>query len=186
MPYKKSIIFAFINFGKNIMQILKTIFLFLFLIFGVHTSFQAQTNSSKAQNKQEVNYLVTKVIDGDTFWVRNVDGSQEKVRLIGIDAPESRDTGKKKEGFYGKESKAYLTKLLINQKVRLELDVKPRDQYKRLLAYVYLADGTFVNAHLVKNGYAMVYTVPPNVKFSKDFLKLQIEARNKNQGLWKK
>jgi len=131
-------------------------------------------------------YVVTKVSDGDTFWVEKADGSREKVRLIGIDAPESQNTGDKKIGYYGKEAKNFLTKFLLNKRVRLETDVRPRDQYKRLLAYVYLEDGTFVNAHLVKNGYAKVYTVPPNVKHSDTFLKLQQEARKNKRGLWNK
>jgi micrococcal nuclease len=68
--------------------------------------------------------------------------------------------------------------------VRLEYDIDRFDQYKRTLAYVYLEDGTFVNADLVKNGYAMVMTVPPNVKYADEFVKLQREAREKGRGLW--
>ncbi len=69
--------------------------------------------------------------------------------------------------------------------VRLEFDVEQRDRYGRLLAYVYLEDGTFVNAWLVENGYAMVITVPPNVKYQELFLKLQREARETRRGLWR-
>ena len=58
--------------------------------------------------------------------------------------------------------------------------------YGRTLAYVYLEDGTFLNAELVKQGYAMVMTVPPNVKYAHLFVKLQQEARENNRGLWKK
>jgi micrococcal nuclease len=133
----------------------------------------------------EVLYLnVIKIVDGDTFWVD--DGSEKgiKIRLIGVDAPESRNTGKKKIGYYGQQSKEYLTKLLDNKKVRLEYDVDRHDKYERTLAYVYLEDGTFLNAELIKQGYAMVMTVPPNVKCSDKFVKLQRRARNKNMGLW--
>lgn len=63
--------------------------------------------------------------------------------------------------------------------------MQKRDKYGRLLAYVYLEDGTFVNAWLVENGYAMVMTVPPNVKYQELFLKLQREARGARRGLWK-
>ncbi len=66
----------------------------------------------------------------------------------------------------------------------LEFDVERRDHYGWLLAYVYLENGTFVNAWLVENGYAQVMTVPPNVKYQEMFLKLQREAREARRGLW--
>lgn len=128
---------------------------------------------------------VTKVVDGDTFWVD--DGSEKgvKIRLIGIDAPESRNVFKKKKGYYGQEAKTYLSNLFEKRSVRLEYDIDSLDQYGRTLAYVYLPDGTFVNADLVKNGYAMVMTVPPNVKYVDTFIKYQQYARENNIGLWK-
>lgn len=129
-------------------------------------------------------FKVKKVVDGDTFWLD--DGSEKglKVRLIGVDAPESRKTGNKDVGYFGKEAKNYLTNLLFGKSVRLEYDVDKTDRYGRTLAYVYLEDGTFVNAHLVKYGYATILTVPPNVKYADYFLKLQAEARENNRGLW--
>lgn len=130
-------------------------------------------------------FLVTKVVDGDTFWADDEKSNSLKIRLIGVDAPESRKTFKKEVGYFGKEAKTYLTNLLIGKNVRLEYDLNRTDQYGRTLAYVYLEDGTFVNAELVKNGYAMTLTVPPNVKFADEFVKLQEEARENNRGLWK-
>ena len=127
-------------------------------------------------------HTVTKVIDGDTFWI----DEKEKVRLIGVDAPESRNTGRKKVGYYGKEAKAFLKNYLMGKKVRLKYDVTRTDRYQRTLAYVYLEDGTFLNAELVKLGYAMVYTVPPNVQHADEFLQLQEEARENGRGLWGK
>ena len=76
-------------------------------------------------------------------------------------------------------------KLVNGKTVRLEFDVQEFDKYGRTLAYVYLEDGTFVNAWLVKNGYAMVMTVPPNVKYQDLFLKLQREAREQKRGMWR-
>ena len=67
----------------------------------------------------------------------------------------------------------------------MEFDVQQVDRYNRLLAYVYLEDDTFVNAWFVENGYAMVMTVPPNVKHQAFFLKLEREAREAKRGLWK-
>jgi len=130
-------------------------------------------------------YQVSKIVDGDTFWIINAKGQEEKVRLIGVDAPESRKSGKKEIGYYGKESKAYVTQILTGKKVRLEYDVSKYDRYKRTLAYVYLENGTFLNAFLIKNGYASVMTVPPNVRHADLFVQLQKEARENKRGLWK-
>ncbi len=76
-------------------------------------------------------------------------------------------------------------KLVDGKTVRLVFDVQQLDKYGLTLAYVYLEDGTFVNAWLVKNGYAMVLTIPPNVKHEGLFLKLQWEAREARRGLWR-
>lgn len=152
-------------------------------------------NSKSGNRKSEIQKIelsdkdgllkVTKVVDGDTFWAD--DGSEKgvKIRLIGVDAPESRNVFKKKKGYYGIEAKTYLTKILTGQSVKLEYDVDSLDQYGRTLAYVYLSDGTFINADLVKNGYAMVMTVPPNVKYADEFVKYQRDAIENNKGLWK-
>jgi micrococcal nuclease len=129
-------------------------------------------------------YTVTKVVDGDTFWVDDGSVKGLKIRLIGVDAPESRNTGRKEMAYYGKEASVYLSWLIGGKKVRFEYDVDRFDQYDRTLAYVYLENGIFVNANLVKNGYAMVMTVPPNVKYADTFLKLARKARNRKRGLW--
>jgi micrococcal nuclease len=127
---------------------------------------------------------VTKVVDGDTFWADDGTPGGIKVRMIGLDAPESRRTGRKEIGYYGQESKDYLSAWLTGKKVRLEYDVGKYDQYHRALAYVFLEDGTFVNAELLKRGYAIVLTVPPNVKYADEFIKLQRKARRHKRGLW--
>lgn len=164
------------------------IFIIVFSIINVSCNSNSGKRKKEHQGSTSVKsneYLaVTKVVDGDTFWAD--DGTTGiKIRLIGVDAPESRRTFKKEVGYYGKEAKVYLTKLLIGKSVRLEFDLDHTDQYGRTLAYVYLEDGTFVNAELVKNGYAMVMTVPPNIKFAEKFVELQKEARENNLGLWK-
>lgn len=119
--------------------------------------------------------LVTRVIDGDTIVVL-LDGREEKVRLIGIDTPE-------KGRPYFSEATRKTAELVLGKEVKLEKDVSERDKYGRLLRYVYTGS-LFVNAELVRQGYAMVYTYPPDVKYSDYFLKLQQEARDKNLGLW--
>lgn len=158
------------------------LFAILFLSF---CSLNISCNSEGSKEILDGYLSVTKVVDGDTFWVDDGSVKGEKIRLIGVDAPESRKTFKKEVGTFGKEAKEYLTKLLKGNSVKLEFDITRNDQYGRTLAYVYLQDCTFVNADLVKNGYAMVMTVPPNVKFADEFVKLQQEARENNRGLWK-
>jgi micrococcal nuclease len=125
-------------------------------------------------------------VDGDTFWIDNGTAKGLKVRLIGVNAPESRKTNRKDVEYFGKEAKNYLIKFLSNKRVRLVYDIAPKDRYGRALAYVYLEDGTFLNAHLVKNGYASVMTIPPNVKYADYFVKLQREARLNKRGLWRR
>jgi len=106
------------------------------------------------------------------------------VRYIGIDTPETKHPTKEVE-HYGTEASEANRKLVDGKTVRLEFDVQQFDKYGRILAYIYLEDGTFVNAWLVENGYAMVMTVPPNVKHQEMFLKLQREAREDRRGLWR-
>ena len=84
----------------------------------------------------------------------------------------------------GNKATAFTKSLVGKKRVRIEFDVEKRDRYGRLLAYVYLPDGRMLNAELVKEGYAQVYTFPLNVKYVDMFLKLQEEARENNRGLW--
>lgn len=113
-----------------------------------------------------------KIVDGDTIALEN----GEYVRYIGMDTPE-------KGRPYYKEAKNENRRLVEGKELRLEYDVGRKDRYGRTLAYVYAGD-IFVNAELVRNGYAMVYTFPPNVKYYKAFLSLQEEARKQKRGLW--
>lgn len=145
----------------------------------VSGKFETDLKSSASQYFQ-----VTKIVDGDTFWVDNGTEKGLKIRFIGIDAPEARRMFNGEVGYYGKEAKVYLTSLLTGKKVKLVSDVDSLDRYGRTLAYVYLEDGTFVNAELIKNGYAVLMTVPPNIQFAEYFAKLQREARDNGRGLW--
>jgi micrococcal nuclease len=148
-------------------------------------SFLAAVSCRTGQYQQaSQNIYVTKVIDGDTFWGNDAGPDEVRVRLLGIDAPESRKSQHKEVGYYGKESAEYLKALLSSKKVRLEYDVDKYDQYGRTLAYVYLEDGTFVNAELLKRGYARVMTFPPNVKYADEFIRLQRKARRSKVGMW--
>ena len=156
----------------------------ILLLFILFFSGVSCNENPKQEKKNDGTFAVKKISDGDTFWSYNGTDEGEKIRLIGVDAPESRNVFKKKQGYFGIEAKEYLTNLLKGKRVRLEYDVDHTDQYGRTLAYVYLQDGIFLNADLVKSGYAMVMTVPPNVKYADEFVKLQQDARENNRGLW--
>lgn len=127
-------------------------------------------------------YFVEEVIDGDTFILE--DG--EKVRLIGIDAPETPHSYKQRNFYYGIPAKDYLKDLIESREVKLEFDVEKRDQYGRLLAYAWLENGLFINAHLIEEGYARVVTFPPNVKYHDQLHRLEDAAKKNRRGLWKK
>ncbi len=127
---------------------------------------------------------VVRVIDGDIIQVCCVFGDRVTVHYIGVDTPETHHPMRGVEP-YGMEAAEANRKLVDGKTVRLEFDVQQLDRYGRTLAYVYLEEGTFVNAWLVEHGYAMVMTVPPNVKHQELFLKLQREAREERRGLWR-
>ncbi len=124
---------------------------------------------------------VESVVDGDTIVV----AGGTRVRLIGVDTPETKDPRKPVQCF-GREASAFTSSLLQSgTPVRLVYDVERLDRYGRTLAYVYRrADGLFVNAALVADGYALVATFPPNVAHVDDFTALAGAARDANRGLW--
>jgi len=124
---------------------------------------------------------VVRIVDGDTIYVRLAD-RVEKIRYIGVNAPEIHHPLKGQEPG-GREAAAVNRHLVGGRHVRLELDVRTRDRYGRLLAYVWVGD-TMINAELVREGYAQVMTVPPNVKYQELFVTLQREARHAGRGLW--
>src|SRR5215210_2546503 len=126
---------------------------------------------------------VARVVDGDTIRVELPSG-EEAVRYIGIDTPESVKPGAPVECF-AKRASAFNERLVEGERVRLVRDVEERDRYGRLLAYVYRArDGLFVNAELVRRGYATVATFPPNVAHEREFRRLSRRARMSGRGLW--
>ncbi|HZD00862.1 MAG TPA: thermonuclease family protein [Actinomycetes bacterium] len=125
---------------------------------------------------------VERVVDGDTF-VAEIGGRHERVRVIGVDTPETVAPGRPVER-YGKEASRFAKRMLTGVTVRLGGDVEPRDRYDRLLAYVWLPDGTLWNALLAAEGYAQLITVPPNVAYADLFRRLVAEARAAHRGLW--
>jgi micrococcal nuclease len=128
--------------------------------------------------------VVVRPVDGDTVVVR-VGGTDEPVRLIGIDTPESVAQDRPVECF-GPEAKARLAELLPpGTAVRLERDAEARDRYDRLLAYVIRADdGRFVNEVLVEEGYAEAAAYPPNLARQAELDAAETRARAADRGLW--
>lgn len=135
---------------------------------------------------QEDKYFVRNVVDGDTIELAN----GRLVRYIGINTPE---TMKKHRGGnwvfdpepYGVAAKNCNIELVFRKYVRLEFDIVKEDRYDRWLAYVYTDDGIMVNSELIRKGYTLLYTFPPNTKYMDVFLKAQEEARLNKQGLWR-
>ncbi len=123
---------------------------------------------------------VTRCIDGDSIKLSN----GEKVRLIGVDTPETKHPTKPVQ-YFGKEASAFTKKEIEGQAVRLEYDWERKDKYGRTLAYVYRSrDDFFLNAELIKQGYGHAYTRFP-FKYLEEFRAYEKEAREQKRGLWK-
>jgi micrococcal nuclease len=126
---------------------------------------------------------VVRVVDGDTIRVQ-LGGTEERVRYIGVDTPETVKPGTPVQCF-GKAASSFNARLVRARTVRLVFDAERRDRYGRLLAYVYREpDGLFVNAELVRRGYAQPLTIPPNVAHASEFRRLARTARQGGRGLW--
>lgn len=131
-------------------------------------------------------YPVERVVDGDTIVV-TIERQSVKVRLIGIDTPESVATGDRAKDNCeeGKIASEFTKSLLTGQTVYLEYDVSVADKYGRTLAYVYLENKqTMVNDLLLERGYARTMTVQPNVKYISRFLETQNRAQQSGAGFW--
>ncbi|MCX7758889.1 MAG: thermonuclease family protein [bacterium] len=180
------------------------IVLFIILLLSLYLNNNYQKSEQQFTTK-DTNFLrdkeiviPIKVLDGDTIKVKSYKTNEEfKVRLIGVDTPESNEnpklkrdsqkTGKTSEEIMkmGIKSKEF-TKSLVSQSkyLYLEYDIQMYDKYNRKLAYVYLENSQMLNYILLKEGYAKVYTVPPNVKYQDKFLEAQKFAQREKKGLW--
>jgi micrococcal nuclease len=127
---------------------------------------------------------VTKVIDGDTLIV-NINDKEESIRLIGIDTPEINDKRKKVKCF-GEKATERVKELVENKKIRLEVDESQenKDIYSRLLRYIYLEDGIFLNKKLIEEGFAFEYTYKIPYKFQTEFKAAQKMAEEEKIGMW--
>ncbi len=125
--------------------------------------------------------VVAQVGDGDTVILDN----GQKVRLLGIDAPELEKEGKPAD-FLAHKAKQVLTDLVQGKRVRLEYDKLRYDRFGRTLAYLFLPDGVNLSREMVRQGLAHVYMVPPNLRFREELLEAQREAIKAHRGVWLK
>jgi micrococcal nuclease len=129
---------------------------------------------------------VTMVYDGDTIQVQLTTGEKEKIRLIGVDAPET-GADDKKTRLKALFSKRFAFKFLYKKKVKIEYDWEKRDKYGRLLAYIWTDDGTFFNEFIIQKGFAAAYTrFKYKTEFKERFLQAEEHAKKRGNGIWKK
>lgn len=133
--------------------------------------------ASCSSNESEYRTCV-RVVDGDTIVL---DG-RERVRLIGVDTPETKDPRKPVQ-YFGKQASLFTERLVEGRRVRLEYDQAREDRYGRTLAYVFLQNGTFVNLEIVRRGYGHAYTKYPFRRMN-EFRRAESEARRLGLGLW--
>ncbi len=193
------------NLKKNINKYLISLITIVFLFTGVGCSDSSSSSSSGTQQKavaatqkQEETKspikldkaVVTKHIDGDTVYVKLEDGTETKVRFIGVNTPESTT----KQEQYGEEASNYTKSQLLGKTVYLEKDTSDTDQDGRLLRYVWLDQPKEINENEIRtkmfnsilalNGYAEQSTYQPDVKYADYFKKFSAEARQNSRGLW--
>jgi len=167
--------------------------IFTILLLSAALLSAAELNIPFGRSYNYSDILVKRVIDGDTFVLEN----GERLRLIGIDTPElhmsdklRRDSQRARKDVstiqrMGRQAYEFTRNLVEGKRLRLEFDLERHDRYGRLLAYAFLKDGTFVNAEIIKQGYASLMTIPPNVKYADLFRQLYQEARENRRGLWR-
>jgi micrococcal nuclease len=155
---------------------------------------QSPTNQSPTPNPTAVlgeqtvgastSAQVVRVVDGDTVRV-SISGTEKTIRLIGINTPESVDPRREVQCF-GKEASNKAKEILTGKTITLESDDTQgdKDNYQRLLRYVWLEDGTNFNKYMISEGYAYEYTYDLPYKYQSEFKQAQVEAQNAKRGLW--
>lgn len=175
---------------RNVKILLSTI---VFLTAAIYQLFAPHISPQKTQKvppdsvlgQKDEYFTVTKVVDGDTIEV-DIEGKKEKIRIIGINSPETVDPRRKVECF-GKEASGKAKELLSGQSVRLESDPSQaeRDKYDRLLRYVFLSNGMDFGKIMILQGYAYEYTYDLPYKYQKEYKEAQQQAQTSNIGLWR-
>ncbi|MBQ6920113.1 MAG: thermonuclease family protein [Synergistaceae bacterium] len=161
--------------------------------FGGESLFLNNENKSNDSGSQDfVSGVVVRAVDGDTAVIK-VDGQERRVRLLGVDTPETVHPNKPVQ-FYGKEASRFTKDSLNGRRVWLEYDANPQDRYQRHLAYVWLENPKTINeasiresmfnARLLLGGYAKVMIIKPNKRYEAEFRKFEAEAKNSKRGVW--
>ena len=151
----------------------------------VSSSPSTDTTSENNSNYAAVGTVI-RVVDGDTYLL-NIGGTETKVRLIGVDtpesvAPETYDKENTEEGIM--VSDIVKEKIKEGDILNIEYDVSKTDSYGRTLAYLYFSNGVMVQDWLLSNGYAQVMTIQPNSKYADHFAELEQAAMGRGEGLW--
>jgi micrococcal nuclease len=142
----------------------------------------AENDSVENSQVNRLNGKVTNVVDGDTMDIQFENGKEERVRLVLVDTPETKHPTKPVQPF-GPEASAFTKEMLTGKNVQVELDVQERDQYGRILAYVYI-DGKMFNELLLEKGLARVAVFPPNTRYVDEFYAIQKKAQETKLGIW--
>jgi micrococcal nuclease len=155
------------------------------------TSSSEESNEEDAQEEEDeadrVSYdasvRVTRIVDGDTVDISPAVDGKTRVRFIGVDTPETKKPGCEIQP-YGPQASEFTKSQLRGKEVGLEFDQDREDGDERLLVYMYLPDDSMFNETLLEEGYAQIYTVPPNDKYVNRFVEAQEEARGAGRGIW--
>ena len=152
------------------------------LLFGAFVS--AACGPAARVDEPVTSATVEGIVDGDTVDVR-IDGRRERVRLLGIDTPESVARHVPQQCFGSEASQALAELLPIGSEVEIQRDIEARDRYGRLLLYLHRPqDGLFINLWLVESGFAEAVSYEPNVVHQLDFVAAQRRAETSGNGLW--
>ena len=173
---------AFIKKHRSILIIAALIIIALLI-----TSLQTGNKSYKVNRDNLLRVYVERVVDGDTIIINVSENDlglnrRERVRLIGVDAPETVHPSREEEP-YGREASDFTKNNLEGKYVYLDFDIELRDRYGRVLAYVYTENGEHFNARLVKEGYGIAY-LNYEFKYMDEFSRYESEAKRKRLGLW--
>lgn len=170
---------------KYKLKIILIILIITISTIGAYFSDKSSHNKKKIPKiDSQVKYLVTKILDGDTFQIK-VKNQTVTVRMIGIDTPETVDPRKVVQCF-GKEASDKTKELLLKHTVRLETDKTQSftDKFGRFLAYIYRDDELFINKYLIEKGYAHEYTYDIPYEKQNEFKEAEKKARERKTGLW--
>ena len=162
-----------------IKRLIRVISIALLTVLSLLFSCMAQNASEGGKTEDNISAYIEKVVDGDTVEA-TIRGKREQIRFVGVDAPEF---GQKP---WGKRSRKFLEDLMSASgwQVRIEYDVEKRDKYDRILAYLWSRDNKLINEEMLINGYAVLFTFPPNVKHVERLRAAQVIARENKRGIW--